>query len=198
MAGEPRREPAAGHLRLGRMTTLGRPVALFVLVALAVGACSASSAPSDGSSASSPASPPAGASLAPTDPDASAISTVPGDDMPRDPTGGQITVPKPGQRDIHAIAAQTLTATVTGRRVMVSIAYTSGVEPCNVLDSIIVKTGPQSFEITLREGHGPEDVACIDIAQFKRTVVDLGEVAPGTYEITDGVGGAAPISVTVA
>jgi hypothetical protein len=118
--------------------------------------------------------------------------------MPIDPTGGRITVPKPGQLDVHPIAAQMLIATVTGRSVVVAISYTSGVEPCHVLDSIIVKTGPQSFEITLREGHGPEDVACIEIAQFKRTVVNLGELAPGTYRITDGAGGADPISVTVA
>ena len=74
----------------------------------------------------------------------------------------------------------------------------SGVEPCNVLDSIVVRTGPQAFEITLREGHGPGDVACIEIAQYKRAMVDLGELEPGTYRITDGTGGAAPISVTVA
>ena len=61
-----------------------------------------------------------------------------------------------------------------------------------------MKTGPSTFEITLREGHGPGDVACIEIAEFKQAIVDLGELAPGTYTISDGAGGAAPISVTVA
>ena len=111
--------------------------------------------------------------------------------------GGRIVVPKPGQLDVKPIAAQTLSANVDGRRVVVSVAYTSGVEPCYVLDSIVVKTSPSAFEITLREGHGPEDVACIEIAEFKQAIVDLGELAPGTYTISDGAGGAAPISVTV-
>lgn len=188
------------------MTIYGRRIALIVLAALAVGGCSSSSTPSvvssagpspgttaDGGAGTSPGSP--GASL---DPNAPAISTDPGDRRVIDPTGGRITIPKPGQLDVRPIPAQTLTAAVTGRSVVVSIAYTSGVEPCHVLDSITVKTGPQSFEITLREGHGPGDVACIEIAQSKRAVVNLGELEPGTYRITDGAGGAAPISVTVA
>jgi hypothetical protein len=32
---------------------------------------------------------------------------------------------------------------------------------------------------------------------MKRTVVDLGDLAPGTYAISDATGGAAPITVTV-
>ena len=51
--------------------------------------------------------------------------------------------------------------------------------------------------LTLFEGRGPGDPICIEIAETKQTQVDLGEVAPGTYTITDGEGGAAPIEVTV-
>ena len=80
-----------------------------------------------------------------------------------------------------------------------TIDYTSGVEPCYVLDSIVVAVGDaRTFAITLREGHGPGDVVCIEIAEFKRAIVDLGELAPGTYTISDTTGGAAPITVTVA
>ena len=57
--------------------------------------------------------------------------------------------------------------------------WTSGVEPCNVLDTVIVKTGDHAFTITLREGHGAGQVACIEIAQIKRTRIDLGELEPG-------------------
>ena len=174
------------------MTTPLRTFALIALVAIAIGACSSAGAPSAPSS-SDPA-----ASLDPNAADAPAVSTDSGDGPILDPAGGQVVVPKPGQLDVRPIAAQTLTAAATGRRVVVSVAYTSGVEPCNVLDSIVVRTGPQAFEITLREGHGPGDVACIEIAQYKRAMVDLGELEPGTYRITDGTGGAAPISVTVA
>ena len=38
---------------------------------------------------------------------------------------------------------------------------------------------------------------CIELAEFKRALVDLGELEPGTYTISDATGGAAPISVTV-
>jgi hypothetical protein len=35
------------------------------------------------------------------------------------------------------------------------------------------------------------------IAEFKRAIVDLGTLAPGTYTISDTTGGATPITVTV-
>jgi hypothetical protein len=40
-------------------------------------------------------------------------------------------------------------------------------------------------------------VACIEIAEMKRALVDLGDLEPGTYDIVDGAGGAVPISVTI-
>ena len=111
--------------------------------------------------------------------------------------GGRLVVPKPGQIDPHPIRADSLSAAVDGRRVVVTVAYTSGVEPCNVLDSIVVTTGDHSFDIVLREGHGPGDAVCIEIAEFKRAQVDLGELAPGTYTITNGPDGAPAIQVVV-
>jgi hypothetical protein len=189
------------------MTTHRRHL-LFVFVALAVGACASASGPStvpapspphvaasSGVGGASPAGP------APSlDPDTPVASVLPNDSgvggIP-DP-GRRIVAPKPGQLDVRPIAAETLSANVDGRRVIVSVDYTSGVEPCYVLDSIVVKTGSSAFEITLREGHGSDDVACIEIAEFKRAIVDLGELDPGTYTISDGAGGADPITVTVA
>ena len=114
-----------------------------------------------------------------------------------DPGAGRVVVPKPGQLDVREIPAEKLTAVTDGRRVVVTVTYTSGVEPCYVLDSIIVATGDKSFAITLREGHGPGDVVCIEIAETKQTLVDLGELEPGTYTITDAKGGAQPIEVVV-
>ena len=105
--------------------------------------------------------------------------------------------PKPGQLDVHPIAADRLAATVDGRKVVVEIRYASGVEPCYVLDSIVMQKGDHSFAITLRQGHGPGDAVCIQIAEIVRTFVDLGEIDPGTYTITDTQNGARPISVTV-
>ena len=113
------------------------------------------------------------------------------------PSGAPFVVPKPGQLDVKPIKAEEITAAVDGRHVVLTIAWTSGVEPCYVLDSIVVDQGDHSFAITLREGHGPEDVMCIQIAERHQTQVDLGELEPGRYAITDAQGGAAPIGVTV-
>ena len=46
----------------------------------------------------------------------------------------------------------------------------------------------KTFAITLREGHGPQDVVCIEIAESRRAIVDLGDLAPGTYTISDTTG----------
>ena len=131
-----------------------------------------------------------------TDPGAPiATEEVPVGDPP--PAGGELTLPRPGQLDPRDIPAELLEAAVEGRVVTLRITYTSGVEPCYVLDSVVVTPGDHTFAITLREGHGPGDVACIEIAQQKHTIVEVGELEPGTYTITDATGGAAPIEVVV-
>ncbi len=114
------------------------------------------------------------------------------------PGGGDaFVVPRPGQLDVHPIAADSLAAQVDGRHVILTITYTSGVEPCSVLDTIIVERGERSFAITLRQGHGPGNEVCIMIAKVMRTQVDLGELDPGTYTVTDTTRGADPIQVVV-
>jgi hypothetical protein len=60
----------------------------------------------------------------------------------------------------------------------VEITYASGVEPCYVLDSIVVERGDHAFTITLRQGHGPGDAVCIQLAEIVRSFVDLGELQP--------------------
>jgi hypothetical protein len=134
-----------------------------------------------------------------SEPDRPVTNTIaPGDGPVVDPpVGSGLVVAQPGQRDPRPIAAQAFTAAVDGRHVVIAIDYTSGVEPCYVLDSVLVEPTDDGFQLTLMEGHGPGDVACIEIAVEKRTLVDLGELEPGTYAISDGAGGAAPISVVV-
>ena len=198
-------EPEHGAARLPHMHIRRRPGALLVaasnlaLMATILVGCSSAAGPP-----SSPAPSPSAAPIASQPPAIVDPNTPIGTDVPPgagDPGGvpgaGRIVVPKPGQFDVHSISAQTLSATVDGRHVVIAIDYTSGVEPCNVLDSILVKTGAGSFAITLREGHGGGDVACIEIAEFKRALVDLGDLAPGTYTVSDTTGGASAISVTV-
>jgi hypothetical protein len=164
--------------------------------ALAACSSSAASSPAD----ATPGSP--SASLAPSqDPDTSVGIDLPAasDDPALIDPLRRVVTPKPGQLDIRAIPAQTLSAAVDGRRVTVTVDYTSGVEPCYILDSIVVAVDADAgtFAVTLREGHGPGDVACIEIAESKRAIVELGELVPGTYTISDAAGGAAPITVTV-
>ena len=108
-----------------------------------------------------------------------------------------MVVPKPGQLDVHPVSAESLAATVDGRTVVISVDWWSGVEPCTVLDSIVVERGDGTYAITLREGRGPGDVACIAIAELHRTFIDLGELVPGTYLVTDATGGAPAIEVVV-
>lgn len=97
----------------------------------------------------------------------------------------QAVVPVPGQLDVHPVAIDRFVAEVTGRHVAVTAFFTTGVEPCNVLDSVTVQPGEGTISITLLEGRGAGDVACRSIAVTKATVVDLGELEPGSYRITD-------------
>jgi hypothetical protein len=170
---------------------------LVVAVVAVLAACGSAAAPP---SSEAPKSPPA--SVVPShDPNGSIgiIDPAPSADPALIDPLGRVVVPKPGQLDVRAIPAQILSAVATGRHVTLTIDYTSGVEPCNILDSIVVAVGAdaKTFAITVREGHGPQDVVCIEIAESKRAIVDLGDLAPGTYAISDTTGGAAPITVTV-
>ena len=108
------------------------------------------------------------------------------------PGDGAFVIPKPGQLDVHPIAADSFAARIDGRHVVLTIAYTSGVEPCSVLDTIVVRRGDHSVAITLREGHGPGNQVCIMIARVMHTQVDLGDLDPGTYTITDTDGWSRP------
>lgn len=196
-------EPDGGIGRLAHMQTLRHPgrgasrslgLILAVLIAPALAACSSAAAPPAAS-----ATPGAVPSQAPSsDPGSSVGSGEPAaSDQPVIDPAGHLVKPKPGQLEVHPISATSFKAAMDGRRVVITVAYTSGVEPCSVLDSIKVVPGTGTFAITLLEGRGPEDVMCMMIAEFKRATVDLGELAPGTYTISDATGGAAPITVTV-
>ncbi len=168
-------------------------LAIILLLPLIAGCTSA------GSSASPPPTNPpnGGPGQSPQDPDTSVGNGQPpgGDPGPGQP---RVVVPQPGQLDVRPIPAQTLTAAVDGRRVVIAVDYVSGVEPCYILDSIIVQRGPGTFAITLQQGHGPGDFACIEIAEMKRTLIALGDLEPGTYQVSDAVGGAVAITFTVA
>jgi hypothetical protein len=94
------------------------------------------------------------------------------------------TEPQPGQEDVRAIAWDSYNADQKGR---LYVSYYSGVEPCYVLDRIDVVERETKVTVTLWEGHAPgsEDVACIEIAELKTTVIQLEEPL-GDRKLLDG------------
>ena len=184
--------------RLGsRPRALGLVLAVLSVAALA--ACSSAGAPPAGPS---PSQPPA--SVAPSEDPNSSVGIdlpAPSDDPALIDPVGRVVVPKPGQLDVRAIPAQTLSAAVDrterdARRSTTPAA--SNPATSSIRSSSRSGADAKTFAITLREGHGPGDVVCIEIAESKRAIVELGELAPGTYTISDTTGGAAPITITVA
>ena len=167
-----------------RPSTIARLGALILLAVIVAGACSAGA---PGPSASPTSRPPDAVVTSPPD----GGGALPGEPRP------QFVVPRPGQVDVHPVGIASLAATVRGRSVSVQAEWWSGVEPCNILDSIQVARNGSSFTVSLFEGHGPQAVACIEIAVLKAAVLSLGELDPGTYTIRPASGDAQPIVVTV-
>ncbi len=180
------------------MLTTRRLAGLLATVAIAVSlaACAGgggSPAPTPGPSAIPSVEPPVASG-----PDAPVGTDLPpGGGLPDPGTGDQFIDPQPGQLDVHPVAIDLLTADVEARHVIVTASWTSGVEPCYVLDTIVVDKADHAFTITLREGHAAGDNVCIEIAMMKATKIDLGELDPGTYTISDGQGVAPSIEVVV-
>ena len=169
------------------MTHLKPPLLPYLVAVLVLGACAAGAAT------------PAPSEVIDPNPNAPVGGEPPvgGGGQPIPGGTGELTIPQPGQLDVHPMNAETLEAAVDGRRVTIKVSWTSGIEPCYVLDSIQVDEGDKAFAITVIEGHAAGDNVCIDIAKFKFALVDLGELEPGTYTISDATGSAAPIEVTV-
>jgi hypothetical protein len=168
-----------------------RLASLALIVALVASACSAGAA---GPTASAPTQPPDAVVTSPPNggaPPPSGGGTSPGDPQP------QFVVPRPGQLEVHGVGITRLSATIAGHSVTVQADWWSGVEPCNVLDSIRFVRSGGTFTISLFEGHGPQLVACIDIAVLKATTFSLGQLEPGTYTIRAANGDAPPITITV-
>jgi hypothetical protein len=108
-----------------------------------------------------------------------------------------IVLPKPGQLKPHPVGVTLLEAALDGPRVTIKVSWYSGVEPCYVLDSVRVDEGASEFVLTVIEGTSDPNAACIEIAMYKATIVDLGELEPGEYTIRASQGEAPPITVTV-
>lgn len=206
--------PSSGNLRSAfavspAMTTPQRPPRRFVLALaatiLVLAACSGAAAPSTSPPASlapsqSPSAPAdGGSSGGGSDGNVGSGGSVIVDPTPVDPSAGEptIVIPKAGQKNTHPVGATSLQASVDGRHVLVKVSWWSGVEPCNVLDSVKVERSGTDIAITIVEGSSDLDAMCMELAQLKATIVDLGELEPGTYTIGSPNSDAAPIQVTV-
>ena len=192
-----------------RRITLVHPARLALIAALtvALGACSSAAAPS------APPSAPA-LSPSPSQPPSAGLSSGPDDPVtqPADPgagggssgsggigggDGGDLVTPHPGTINPHPVSVQSIVTNVDGRHVTAKLTWTSGVEPCHVLDSVVVSRDGSAIDVTVVEGAADANAICIDLAKTKSTIVDLGELEPGTYTIAATNSQIPPVSVTV-
>lgn len=169
---------------------------LWVIVAL--GACSAAGNP-PGSPAAGATSPSGPASDTGPDDPGGGIVTGPGDPVPGDPAAGQPTLvmAKPGQANPHPVAPVWLQPSIDGRRVLVKVAWYGGIAPCYVLDSVRIERTGSVIAIRVFEGSGDLTAMCPEIALLKATIVDLGELEPGTYQVTAPDGDAQPLELAI-
>jgi hypothetical protein len=199
------------------------PVAVLSALLVLAGCASTGASPASSSRPSSSSGPASPGSSAPTDvppgasdgggPDGSGSTGggVPGDPgtgsgiglpigpAPVDPGAGQpaIVIPKPGRLNPHPVAPTVLASSVDGRHVLVKVTWYAGVAPCSVLDSVKVARSANTIELTVLEGADEADAICPEIAMLKATIVDLGELEPGTWTIRATDSDAAPVEVTI-
>lgn len=105
-----------------------------------------------------------------------------------DPVLGEATnvTPKPGRLNPHPVSVQLVRAVADEQGVRVELRWWSGVEECYATDSVTVERddAAKTIRLTVIEGSNAEDVACIDIALLKATVVDLGVIDAGAWVIS--------------
>ena len=158
-------------------------VGITLTLGLILGACSASGA--------------ATPSPTPIPPDVPVTSPPDGGGIDPGLPQPQFVSPKPGQLATHLVSVAGLTPTVDGHHVTIRADWVSGVEPCNVLDRVQVGKDGTTFTVALFEGSSDLNVACIEIAAYKATLIDLGELEPGSYVVQSADGAAPPASFTV-
>jgi hypothetical protein len=162
-----------------------RPAVMFIALALLLGACAS-----------------AGSSPAPSDEappsDAPAASEPPGIGEP-EPGGVELVEPQAGQQNVHPVALERMDATASGRAVSVDAYWTSGVDPCYVLDRVEVQLNEEerTADITIFEGTSDPDAICVMIAVSKHTIIPFEVANTGTWTIRDSQGGTQPVEVVV-
>lgn len=85
--------------------------------------------------------------------------------------GAEVVAPQPGTLEPRPRPFEAYCVDADDRTL--TVVWTSGVEPCYVLDRVEVRSEPDRVVVTLWEGAGAADVACIEIAVRKAVVVEL-------------------------
>jgi hypothetical protein len=109
--------------------------------------------------------------------------------VPRQPvTGGASWVtPVPGTGAGAGVSPTGLRAGVLDGRAFAVVTWWGGVAPCYVLRPVRIDRHGSVIRLTVREGSdAAPGTACVELAQLKRTRVDLGRLAPGTYTVVAG------------
>ncbi len=126
-----------------------------------------------------------GASRNSDSPVGSPCDTTPGGPPePIEPTPRLVT-PSPGMENVNPIGWDGYEVVSPDGRVL-RVTFSSGIEPCAVLDHVTVRETDARVTITLYEGSDPAhpDTACIEIAELK--AVDATLDAPvGNREVVD-------------
>ena len=145
----------------------------------------------------------AGSSPAPSDeppPSEAPAASEPPDIGEPVPGGVELVEPQAGQQNVHPVALERMDATASGRVVSVDAYWTSGVDPCYVLDRVEVQLNEedQTADITVLEGTSDPDAICVMMAVSKHTIVSFEVPGTGTWTIRDAQGGGAqPVEVVV-
>jgi hypothetical protein len=113
---------------------------------------------------------------------------VPEPPVAQDPLLGDasVVVAVPGRVNPQQVNVQLVRAALDGAGVVVELRWYSGVAPCYVLDSVGVDRDDEAkmVRLTVMEGSNPGNSVCIDLAELKATVVDLGELSAGSWTIS--------------
>lgn len=147
-------------------------------------ASSPTPAPSPSPTGDEPGDPSPAPAPAPGNPDDPVSTPAPEPREPDPEPSAQVVEPRPGMSDVRPIGWNDFK--VLNER-LVRVFFTSGVEPCYVLDRAEVQYQPERVVITLFQGREPgsDDVACIEIAVFKAVDITLDEPL-GSRPIVDG------------
>ena len=116
-----------------------------------------------------------------------------------EPGGVELVEPQPGQQAVHPVAVERMDAPASGRVVSVDAYWTSGVDPCYVLDRVEVQLNEeeQTADVTILEGTSDPDAICVMMAVAKHTIISFEVPSTGTWTIRDAQGSAQPVEVVV-